>query len=142
MVAITNNLKGKIVEQKLDNEKTVDQSAINDQHLIPILLTLRQCNIIIDWCQHGAFDPCFDIVKTIHEQLTKIEINPSTDLNKKHQFDLPIYMCNQIVLTLQQAPYFVVAELIETVYSQGLVQIERLKTGKTDEKITVEQSNK
>ena len=64
---------------------------------------------------------------SILQKLLQDMENPEFNESKTFTGTLPIKTFNMLIFALGQAPYYVVAEIIQAIYSQGQAEINRLR---------------
>lgn len=116
-------------------ETTAQPTELNDDCLINITLTNPQWNTITDWFSRFPFDEAKTILEGLNgqiEQFLKVEENK----DKQFTASLSISTFNKVIFALSLAPYYIVAETVQQIFSQGQSEIQRLR----DEANTLEKS--
>lgn len=98
---------------------------LNDDCSIAITLPNPQWNVIVDWLAHSPYQEAKTTLTAINQQ---IQARSAQDQNAtSFKGELPIKTYNMLIFALGQAPYYVVAEIIQAIYSQGQQEIARLR---------------
>lgn len=96
---------------------------LNDDIEINVTLPTPQWNVVLDWIAHAPFDEAREALKRLNEQIENI----NEDENKPFTASLPIRTFNMLIFCLGQGPYYMMAEPIQQIYSQGQAAIEKLR---------------
>lgn len=104
------------------NEK---QLQLNDDCEINITLPNNQWNTVVDWIAHTPYEEAKQILTTLNAQIAdKVAKDAS---GTEFTGTLPIKTFNTLIFALGQAPYYVVAEIIQAIFTQGQHEINRLR---------------
>lgn len=98
---------------------------LNDDCNIKITLPNNQWNVIVDWLAHSPFQEAKDTLNILNRQIQAR--NQQDQMATSFQGELPIKVFNMLIFALGQAPYYVVAEIIQAIYTQGQQEIARLR---------------
>ena len=98
---------------------------LNDDCNIKITLPNNQWNVIVDWLAHSPFQEAKDTLNILNQQIQAR--NQQDQMATSFQGELPIKVFNMLIFALGQAPYYVVAEIIQAIYTQGQQEIARLR---------------
>lgn len=97
---------------------------LNDDLKINVKLTNPSWNIILDWLAHTPYEEARTILKDLNEQ---IQAADSSEIEKEFTASLMIKQFNALIFGLGQAPYFLVADIVQQIYAQGQEEIQRLR---------------
>ena len=95
---------------------------LNDDLKINVKLTNPSWNIILDWLAHTPYEEARTILKELNDQIQAAE---SSEIEKEFTASLMIKQFNALIFGLGQAPYILVAEIVQQIYAQGLEEIQR-----------------
>ena len=98
---------------------------LNDDCNIKITLPNNQWNVIVDWLAHSPFQEAKDTLNVLNQQIQAR--NQQDQMATSFQGELPIKVFNMLIFALGQAPYYVVAEIIQAIYTQGQQEIAKLR---------------
>lgn len=96
---------------------------LNDDIEINVTLSTPQWNVVLDWIAHAPFDEAREALKRLNTQIENIDEGE----NKPFTASLPIRTFNMLIFCLGQGPYYMMAEPIQQIYSQGQAAIEKLR---------------
>lgn len=98
---------------------------LNDDCTINITLPNNQWNVIVDWLAHSPFQEAKETLASLNAQIQAR--NQSNQQDTSFTGELPIKTFNMLIFALGQAPYYIVAEIIQAIYAQGQQEIARLR---------------
>ncbi len=100
----------------------MEKFELNDDCAINITLPNAQWNIILDWLAHSPYQEAKTIVTSLNEQIQKADSTAETFTGS-----LSINQSNTVIFGLALGPYYVVADVIQSIYQQGQQEIDRLR---------------
>lgn len=103
----------------------MSENVLNDDCLINVTLSNNQWNIIIDWLVHTPYQQAKEILIDLNKQIDQQQKKSVTD--GTFTGTLAIKTFNLLIFALGQAPYYLIAEIIQKIYDQGQSEIARLK---------------
>ena len=124
----------------------INTRELNDDCEINITMANHQWNTVADWLAHSPYQEAKEALTKLNEQIQKIVNDPEKKDAKEFTGTLPIKTFNMLIFALGQAPYYVVAEIIQTIYTQGQNEIKHLREQAAmmpeQEKVPEEPANK
>lgn len=103
----------------------MSESVLNDDCLINVTMTNNQWNIVIDWLVHTPYQQAKEILGDLNKQIDQVQKQSTSD--GTFTGTLSIKTFNLLIFALGQAPYYLIAEIIQKIYDQGQSEIARLK---------------
>lgn len=117
---------------------TEKQIELNDDCVINVTLPNHQWNVVVDWLAHSPYQEAKTTLDSLNTQIQK---RTETDQQAtSFTGELPIKTFNMLIFALGQAPYYIVAEIIQAIYTQGQQEIARLRDQANTMKAPVEKS--
>lgn len=117
---------------------TEKQIELNDDCVINVTLPNHQWNVVVDWLAHSPYQEAKATLDSLNAQIQK---RTETDQQAtSFTGELPIKTFNMLIFALGQAPYYIVAEIIQAIYTQGQQEIARLRDQANTMKSAVEKS--
>lgn len=117
---------------------TEKQIELNDDCVINVTLPNHQWNVVVDWLAHSPYQEAKATLDSLNAQIQK---RTETDQQAtSFTGELPIKTFNMLIFALGQAPYYIVAEIIQAIYTQGQQEIARLRDQANTMKAPVEKS--
>lgn len=117
---------------------TEKQIELNDDCVINVTLPNHQWNVVVDWLAHSPYQEAKTTLDSLNTQIQK---RTETDQQAtSFTGELPIKTFNMLIFALGQAPYYIVAEIIQSIYTQGQQEIARLRDQANTMKAPVEKS--
>ena len=117
---------------------TEKQIELNDDCVINVTLPNHQWNVVVDWLAHSPYQEAKTTLDSLNAQIQK---RTETDQQAtSFTGELPIKTFNMLIFALGQAPYYIVAEIIQAIYTQGQQEIARLRDQANTMKAPVEKS--
>lgn len=107
-------------------EQVNNNIVLNDDCEINVTLDNQQWNAVVDWLAHSPFEEAKQTLTTLNTQIQQYT-NDQTKSDTSFVAHLPIKTFNMLIFALGQAPYYVVAEIIQSIYQQGHGEINRLR---------------
>lgn len=102
----------------------MDKIELNDDCKINVKLANVNWNVVLDWLAHTPYTEGRQILTDLNEQIKKIDKNSQ---EKEFTASLMIRQFNTLIFGLGQAPYYLVADIVQSIYAQGQAEIQRLR---------------
>lgn len=98
---------------------------LNDDRVINVTLSNVQWAAVLDWISHCPFQ---EAIGTLTELNAQIKTHNQTNSDSTTFTGvLPIKTYNMMIHALGLAPYYIVAEILSQIFTQGQKEIERLR---------------
>lgn len=102
----------------------MDKIELNDDCKINVKLANVNWNVVLDWLAHTPYTEGRQILTDLNEQIKKIDKDSQ---EKEFTASLMIRQFNTLIFGLGQAPYYLVADIVQSIYAQGQAEIQRLR---------------
>lgn len=97
---------------------------LNDDLKINVKLNNVNWNIVLDWLVHTPYEQAREILNDLN---TQIQARDTESQETEFTASLKIRQFNMLIFGLGQAPYYLVADTIQSIYVQGQDEIQRLR---------------
>ena len=129
--------KKKTEETAVEENKPMEKKLDEDNTLIDITLGIPEWDNVLEWFARSPKVVAGSILKRVNDTIEQIKADKTQEERKELRtvtISLTITEINNLLLILELAPYYRIAEVISSIHSQGTAAIKQLlKDNKTPE---------
>lgn len=109
-----------------------ENNTIDDRSQINITLYKKQWDIVIEWMSKFPYSEAVNIINAIADD---IKGNTEAEQDDFIVIKLSIYQFDTILYSLGLGPYYLMSDIINEIYNQGSVEVQKLKDQASEQKI-------
>ncbi len=109
-----------------------ENNTIDDRSQINVTLYKKQWDIVIEWMSKFPYSEAVNIINAIADD---IKGNTEAEQDDFIVIKLSIYQFDTILYSLGLGPYYLMSDIINEIYNQGSVEVQKLRDQLSEQKI-------